>query len=151
MITELCYLWTDPFSGPFFYATLVEIYFATYNPIVNCIIKGKKLDWEGLPQTKSLFHAQPNCGLPIGNLTSQLFGNIYMNEFDHWVKRELNIKHYGRYVDDFVLIHESKDYLQSVIPKLSDFLLSTLQLTLHPDKIYLQHYSRDCREMLIFA
>ena len=65
-----------------------------------------------------------------------------MNEFDHWVKKELHIKHYGRYVDDFVLIHESKDYLQSVIPKLSDFLLSTLQLTLHPDKIYLQHYSK---------
>mgnify|MGYP002412165271 CR=1 FL=1 len=75
-------------------------------------------------------------------LTSQLFGNIYMNEFDHWVKRELGIKHYGRYVDDFVLIHESKGYLQSVIPKLSDFLLSTLRLTLHPDKIYLQHYSK---------
>jgi retron-type reverse transcriptase len=112
------------------------------DPKVNCIIKGKKEDWSGLPQTKSLFHAQPNCGLPIGNLTSQLFGNIYMNEFDHWVKKELGIKHYGRYVDDFVLIHESKDYLQSVIPKLSDFLLSTLQLTLHPDKIYLQHYSK---------
>ena len=112
------------------------------DPKVNCVIKGKKEDWNGLPQTKSLFHAQPNCGLPIGNLTSQLFGNIYMNEFDHWVKKELHIKHYGRYVDDFVLIHESKDYLQSVIPKLSDFLLSTLQLTLHPDKIYLQHYSK---------
>ena len=112
------------------------------DPKVNCIIKGKKEDWVGLPQTKSLFHAQPYCGLPIGNLTSQLFGNIYMNEFDHWIKKELGIKHYGRYVDDFVLIHESKDYLQSIIPKLSDFLLSTLQLTLHPNKIYLQHYSK---------
>ncbi len=114
-----------------------------YNdPKENCIIKGKKEDWSNLPQTKSLFHTQPNCGLPIGNLTSQLFGNIYMNEFDYWVKKELGIKYYGRYVDDFVLIHESKDYLQSVIPKLSDFLLSTLQLTLHPDKIYLQHYNK---------
>ena len=46
-----------------------------------------------------------------------------MNEFDHWVKKELHIKHYGRYVDDFVLIHESKDYLQSIISKLSDYLL----------------------------
>ena len=63
------------------------------DPKVNCVIKGKKEDWNGLPQTKSLFHAQPNCGLPIGNLTSQLFGNIYMNEFDHWVKKELHIKH----------------------------------------------------------
>lgn len=65
-----------------------------------------------------------------------------MNEFDHWVKKELHIKHYGRYVDDFILIHESKDYLQSLIPKLSDFLLSTLKLTLHPDKIYLQYYTK---------
>jgi hypothetical protein len=112
------------------------------DPKENCIIKGKNEDWDGLPHTKSLFQAQPNCGLPIGNLTSQLFGNIYMNEFDHWVKRELGIKHYGRYVDDFILIHESKEYLQSIIPKLSDFLLSTLELTLHSDKIYLQHYSK---------
>jgi hypothetical protein len=112
------------------------------DPKVNCIIKGKKEALNGLPHTTSLFHAQPNRGLPIGNLTSQLFGNIYMNEFDHWVKKELGIKNYGRYVDDFVLIHESKVYLQSVIPKLSDFLLSTLQLQMHPDKIYLQHYSK---------
>ena len=112
-----------------------------YNdPKVNCIIKGKKDDWNGLPPTKSLFHAQNNCGLPIGNLTSQLFGNIYMNEFDHWVKKSLGIRYYGRYVDDFILIHENKDYLQSMIPKLSAFLLSNLKLTLHPDKIYLQHH-----------
>jgi hypothetical protein len=89
-----------------------------------------------------LFHAQPNCGLPIGNLTSQLVGNIYLNEFDHWVKKEMHIKHYGRYVDDFVLIHESKNYLKSLIPTLSNFLLSTLKLNLHPRKIYLQHYTK---------
>ena len=65
-----------------------------------------------------------------------------MNEFDHWVKKELGIKHYGRYVDDFVIIHPDKDYLKSLIPQLSNFLLSTLQLTLHPNKIYFQHYSK---------
>jgi len=112
------------------------------DPRVNCIIKGNKEDWVDLPPTKSLFHVQHNCGLPIGNLTSQLFGNIYMNEFDHWVKKELGIKHYGRYVDDFVLIHENKNYLQSIIPTISAFLLSTLKLTLHPGKIYLQHYTK---------
>ncbi|HPW66504.1 MAG TPA: reverse transcriptase/maturase family protein [Salinivirgaceae bacterium] len=112
------------------------------DPKENCIIKGKKADWKDLPQTKSLFHAQPNCGLPIGNLTSQLFGNIYMNDFDHWVKKEMKIKYYGRYVDDFILIHQDKNYLLSIIPKISDFLFSTLKLTLHPQKIYLQHYSR---------
>jgi len=108
----------------------------------NCIIKGKKTDWHGLPKTKSLFHAAENCGLPIGNLTSQLFGNVYMNDFDHFVKQKLGIKYYGRYVDDFILMHENKEYLKSLIPVLSDFLLSSLQLTLHPDKIYLQHYTK---------
>jgi hypothetical protein len=112
------------------------------DPKINCIIKGKTGDWEGLPETKSLFHAKQNCGLPIGNLTSQLFGNIYMNEFDHWVKRDLGIKYYGRYVDDFLIVHQDKDYLKSLTPVLSNFLLSTLQLTLHPKKIYLQHCTK---------
>ncbi len=111
-------------------------------PVKNCIIKGKKTDWNGLPETKSLFYTKKACGLPIGNLTSQLFGNIYMNSFDHYVKQQCEIKHYGRYVDDFVLIHKDKEYLKSLIPVLSNFLLSTLQLTLHPDKIYLQHFSK---------
>ena len=78
------------------------------NPTKNCIIKGKKSDWKGLPKTKSLFYANQDCGLPIGNLTSQLFGNVYMNEFDHYVKKELGIIHYRRYVDDFVLMHPDK-------------------------------------------
>src|SRR5690554_4785086 len=65
-----------------------------------------------------------------------------MNEIGYWIKQYVYIKHYGWYVDDFVLIHGRTDNCHSVIPKLSDFLLSTLQLTLHPDKIYLQHYSK---------
>ncbi len=112
------------------------------DPKENCIIKGSKDDWKDLPQTKSLFYAKKNCGLPIGNLTSQLFGNVYMNEFDHWVKKELKIKYYGRYVDDFILIHEDKYYLQSILPKISNYLIKNLKLILHPDKIYLQHYTK---------
>ena len=50
-------------------------------PTKNCIIKGKKTNWDGLPNNKSLFHSPPNCGLPIGNLTSQIFANFYMNTF----------------------------------------------------------------------
>ena len=108
----------------------------------NCIIKGKKADWADLPRSKSLFHSQENCGLPIGNLTSQIFANYYMDSFDHFVKYDLKIKYYGRYVDDFVIVHPDKEYLKSIIPLLSNFLLSTLQLTLHPKKIYLQHYTK---------
>lgn len=102
----------------------------------------RKKDWKGLPKTKSLFHAGKNCGLPIGNLTSQLFGNIYLNEFDHFVKKDLQIRYYGRYVDDFVLIHQNKEYLKSLIEPIRKFLDQNLQLKLHPDKIYLQHYTK---------
>ena len=112
------------------------------NPTQNCIIKGYKKDWDGLPKNKSLFHSPPDCGLPIGNLTSQVFANFYMHQFDAFVTKELGTKYYGRYVDDFVIVHSDKDYLKTLIPKLSNFLFSTLQLTLHPKKIYLQHYSK---------
>ncbi len=112
------------------------------DPTKGCIVKGKKSAWKGLPQSKSLFHAKANCGLPIGNLTSQLFGNIYLNEFDHWVKRELKINCYGRYVDDFILMHESKEYLKSLVPRIKVFLKEHLKLLLHPGKIYLQHFSK---------
>jgi len=112
------------------------------DPKNNCVIKGKKENWIDLPKNKSLFYSNEGCGLPIGNLTSQVFANFYMDTFDHFVKHELKIKHYGRYVDDFVIVHEDKAYLKSLIPILSTFLLSTLQLTLHPQKIYLQHYSK---------
>lgn len=108
----------------------------------NCFIKGKKKDWKGLPNNKSLFHSPKNCGLPIGNLTSQVFANFYMHAFDSYVKNELGISYYGRYVDDFVLVHPNKEFLKSLLPKLSNFLSSNLQLTLHPNKIYLQHYSK---------
>jgi RNA-directed DNA polymerase len=111
-------------------------------PTQNCIIKGNKMDWEGLPKNKSLFHSSPECGLPIGNLTSQVFANFYMHQFDTFVTKELGIKYYGRYVDDFIIVHQDKDFLKALIPKLSSFLLSTIKLTLHPKKIYLQHYSK---------
>jgi RNA-directed DNA polymerase len=112
------------------------------DPTKNCTVKGNKADWTGLPKDKSLFHAQPNCGLPIGNLTSQLFGNIYLNEFDHFVKRDLKIRFYGRYVDDFILIHNDKEYLKSLVPVIKTYLLNHLELQLHPQKIYLQHYTK---------
>ena len=95
-----------------------------------------------MPKNKSLFHSPLNCGLPIGNLTSQVFANFYMHLFDKFVTSELGLKYYGRYVDDFIIVHSNKDYLKSLIPQLSNFLLSSLHLTLHPKKIYLQHYSK---------
>ena len=112
------------------------------NPTQNVIIKGGRSNWNGLPTDKSLFHSPANCGLPIGNLTSQVFANFYMNDFDHYIKNTLGIRYYGRYVDDFVIIHEDKEFLKELIPKLSNFLSSKLKLRLHPRKIYLQKYDK---------
>ncbi len=112
------------------------------NPVENCIIRGKRSNWNDLPKSKSLFHSKADCGLPIGNLTSQIFANFYLNSFDHFIKHDLGIKYYGRYVDDFVIVHENKNYLKSIISQISDFLQSKLHLSLHPRKIYLQHFSK---------
>jgi retron-type reverse transcriptase len=114
-------------------------------PTQNCTIKGSTKNWEGLPNNKSLFHSAPGCGLPIGNLTSQVFANFYMNSLDHFIKYDMGIKYYGRYVDDFVIIHPDKEYLKMIIPLLTSYLSTSLQLTLHPKKQYLQHYTKGVR------
>mgnify|MGYP001363077297 FL=1 len=111
-------------------------------PVNNAIIKGNLNNWDNLPKDKSLFAAKPGYGLPIGNLTSQVFANVYMSSLDHFVKHDLGIRYYGRYVDDFVLVHTQKNYLKSLIPIISKFLKTDLHLKLHPKKIYLQHYSK---------
>ena len=108
----------------------------------NCRIRGKRGDWQGLPRSKSLFYAKPGHGLPIGNLTSQLFGNVYLNDFDHFVKCWLGCRYYGRYVDDMVFIHRDKMFLKSIIPKIRNYLKRELKLELHEKKIYFQHSSK---------
>ncbi len=106
----------------------------------DCRIRGQKSDWKGLPRNKSLFFAPSGKGLPIGNLTSQLFGNVYLNNFDHFVKEKLKCHYYGRYVDDMIFMHEDKEYLKSLIPKIKKYLKNNLDLEIHPKKIYLQPY-----------
>ena len=77
-------------------------------------------------------------GLPLGNLTSQLLVNIYMNEFDQFIKHKLKVKYYIRYADDFVVLSDSKNYLENLLPKINDFLDESLKLSLHPDKIFIK-------------
>ena len=85
------------------------------------------------------FHSTTPCiGLPLGNLTSQLLVNIYMNEFDQFVKHGLKQKHYIRYADDFVFMHGDKGVLLEVLPKVHDFLEESLKLKLHPDKVFIK-------------
>jgi len=84
-----------------------------------------------------IFSFKPN-GLPLGNLTSQLFANVYLNKFDQFVKHKLKIKYYIRYADDFVIFSEDKNYLESLISELQNFLQQELKLNLHPDKIFIK-------------
>ncbi len=117
---------------------LKKIIFHDYTK--NCRIRGKATNWQKLPSNKSLFFSPPGFGLPIGNLTSQLFSNIYLNDFDYFIKRNLKFKYYGRYVDDFVIIDNDKERLRVAIVMIADYLAANLDLKLHPKKIYLQHY-----------
>lgn len=82
----------------------------------------------------SLYRTNQYKGMPIGNLSSQLFANIYLNEFDHWIKETLRVKHYVRYVDDMAILGESKEQLQQIC-KLITEKLSSEGITIHPKKI----------------
>lgn len=108
------------------------------DPTNACIIKGKRNDWVGLPKSKSLFFSRKDCGLPIGNLTSQLFSNIYLHDLDTYVMYTLGIKHYGRYVDDMILFSQEKNILQNMPTVINTYLHTKLHIRLHPKKIYLQ-------------
>ena len=80
-------------------------------------------------------------GLPLGNLTSQLLVNIYMNEFDQYVKHKMKEKRYVRYADDFVFLSYNREALFRLIPTIQDFLQERLKLELHPNKLFLKTLS----------
>jgi hypothetical protein len=77
-------------------------------------------------------------GLPLGNLTSQLLVNIYMNEFDQFMKHRLKAKYYLRYADDFAVLSTDKVYLETILPAMQEFLGNKLKLSMHPDKVFIQ-------------
>ena len=72
--------------------------------------------------------------MPLGNLTSQFFGNVYLDELDYFIKHKLRAKYYIRYVDDFVILNESKDELEQWLKEIDSFLRLDLKLELHPQK-----------------
>ena len=78
---------------------------------------------------------RPDVGLPLGNLTSQLFANIYMNKFDQFMKYRIRANHYIRYADDFVILSDDKKWLKGLVVSIGEFLHTVLELDLHPDKI----------------
>ena len=105
------------------------------NPLIDCHRRGAASDWDDLPPSKSLFYSPQGCGLPIGNLTSQLFSNVYLNHYDQFMKRVLRCKAYGRYVDDSYVVSNHKSALRELIPRVEAFLEEELGLTLHPYKL----------------
>lgn len=105
------------------------------NPVIDCRVRGSEGNWQDLPHDKSLFNSDEECGLPIGNLTSQLFSNVYLGELDDYMKRVLRCRHYGRYVDDFYVVSADKEWLRSLVTKIETFLSSQLGLTLHAGKL----------------
>lgn len=80
-------------------------------------------------------------GLPLGNLTSQLLVNIYMNEFDQFVKNELRVKYYLRYADDFVVLSRDKVWLEEIRVVIKEFLNNKLRLQLHPNKVFIKSFA----------
>lgn len=101
------------------------------------ILKNYIHDQNILRLLKNVIESFPG-GLPLGNLTSQLFVNIYMNEFDKFVKHKLKAKYYTRYADDFIIFSENKNLLEDQIPIIRQFLHEKLRLELHPDKVFIK-------------
>ncbi len=87
------------------------------------------------------FEKSPGKGLPLGNLTSQLLVNIYMNGFDQFVKHELKVKYYVRYADDFAILSSNRDWLKIILPDIRNFLGNRLKLSLHPNKVSIKTWA----------
>ena len=107
------------------------------NPIENCIVKSNRKEWITLDKSKSLFYSDKDCGLPIGNLTSQLYSNVYLNALDQYMKRVLHCKHYGRYVDDFYIVSKDKEFLKSIIKEIEEFMMNSLHLEIQKKKTHI--------------
>lgn len=108
-----------------------------HDPTKNYFYKGDPEKKSLIPKHKSLFYAE-GSGVPIGNLTSQFFANVYLNELDQFVTKTLGIERYVRYVDDFVIVGEDINRLKSYIMPIDLFLKEKLSLKIHRGKIQLQ-------------
>ncbi|MFA5987972.1 MAG: reverse transcriptase/maturase family protein [Candidatus Paceibacterota bacterium] len=114
---------------------------ATLTKIVKKYISDKNVIWllnqiiSSFCSTKEGVGLPVQTGLPLGNLTSQLLVNVYMNEFDQFMKHEIKAKYYIRYADDFVIMSQDKAWLEETLKQIKEFLLTKLKLNLHPDKV----------------
>lgn len=120
----------------------VKKFFASIDQnILICILEKHIPDRDILELLKEIigsFRTEKGKGLPLGNLTSQLLVNVYMNEFDQFMKHRVKAKYYIRYADDFVIFSESREQLKLVLLQISVFLESRLGLKLHPNKVFIK-------------
>jgi RNA-directed DNA polymerase len=114
----------------------IKHYFEKVNReiLINILKKKIKCEKTILLIRKILNNFGGDSGMPLGNLTSQFFANVYLGEFDKFVKHKLKAKYYIRYVDDFVILHNSEKQLKIWKENIEKFLINKLNLTLHPDK-----------------
>lgn len=115
-----------------------------HNILLNILkeyIPDEKIVWLLQEVIGSFKIEDENKGLPLGNLTSQLLANVYLNKFDQFIKHRIKAKYYIRYADDFVILSEDKEYLRGQIKIIQDFLFDSLKLELHPNKLFLKTVS----------
>ena len=112
-----------------------------HDPRADYVVRGDAATLAAVPVHKRLTNAGRYGGLPIGNLSSQFFANVLLNELDQHIKHQLGARHYTRYVDDMVLLHESPDWLNGALDGINAFLPS-LRLALNPRKTILQPINR---------
>ncbi len=106
--------------------------------ILSLYIPDQDILWLLKEIISSFQSTEAGKGLPLGNLTSQLLVNVYMHEFDYYVKHYLKGRYYIRYADDFVIVSSDKTWLKAQIPLIQRFLHEVLLLSLHPDKVYIR-------------
>jgi RNA-directed DNA polymerase len=109
-----------------------------HSPALNYTLRGKRELFSLIPDHKSLLKQKENKGLPIGNYSSQFFANVYLNELDQFIKRELKCRHYIRYVDDFILISPDKQKLLEWKNKISVFVSKKLDIAISEKKTAIQ-------------
>lgn len=122
----------------------IKQFFATIDKdILLKIITRKEIDAEHLYLIEEIiksFKPESRRGIPLGNLTSQIFANIYLNELDRFIKHILKIKYYIRYMDDFVILGDNENNLREISRKIEEFLDGKLNIKLHPRKIIIRKY-----------
>ncbi|PRF55366.1 RNA-directed DNA polymerase [Burkholderia multivorans] len=124
-----------------FWRALTELVLM-HDPREDFVYLGDPALMARVPRHKRLMEQSADRGLPIGNLSSQFFANVYLNELDQRAKHVLGARHYIRYVDDFVFLHESPDRLNAILADVTDFLPAHLGIRLNPRKTILQPIDR---------